>query len=155
MLSCPEFEDYISDYIELALPRPRRRSFAEHLLACHDCHGLFNDVRDTLAMCQSQVGRVAETSNFPAIEQRLVNATPPGELFSCRTLDTLISDYFDGLIEGRYEDLFNLHFALCESCHQLVRGVRESLEQENADVPEQLPEHLYARIFAVTSGARQ
>ena len=87
---------------------------------------------------------------FREVERRIINATTAGEMLSCRTLDALISDYFDGLIESAYETLFNEHFAACDGCRRLVEGARESLEeQESVEVPEEL----YGRIFAATSRA--
>jgi predicted anti-sigma-YlaC factor YlaD len=73
-------------------------------------------------------------------------------MLSCRTLDALISDYFDGIIESTYETLFREHFAICDRCRHLVEGVRSSLEESEAV---EVPEDLYARIIAVTSGARR
>jgi predicted anti-sigma-YlaC factor YlaD len=91
-----------------------------------------------------------EIAMFTDVERRIIEATTAGEMLSCRTLDALISDYFDGLIESAYETIFNEHFAVCEGCRRLVEGVRESLEeQESVEVPDEL----YGRIFAATSRA--
>ncbi|HWQ34177.1 MAG TPA: zf-HC2 domain-containing protein [Blastocatellia bacterium] len=153
MLDCTEFEELISDYLECGLARAERRSFAEHLLACRDCHTLFNDVREAMTACHSlRDAQMREIAEFVEIRQRIINATTVGEMLSCRTLDALISDYFDGLIDSNYESLFTDHFAACDSCRRLVDGVRESLaESEAVEVPEQL----YYRIIAATSGARR
>ncbi len=152
-MECAQFEELISDYLDCGLARPVRRSFCEHLLACRPCHQLFNDVREGIYAChhlrEAQMGEIAI---FTEVEQRIINATTVGEMLSCRTLDALISDYFEGNIESSYENLFNQHFAACQSCRHLVEGVRESLEeQETLDVPEEL----YGRILAATVGARR
>lgn len=152
-MECLQFEELISDYLDCGLARPVRRTFCEHLLACRPCHQLFNDVRETLDACfvirESQVG---EAAAFAGVQQRILGATSAGEMLSCRTLDALISDYFEGLIETSSERIFSEHFAVCESCTRLVKGVRESLaEPEIVEVPE----GLYGRIFAATVGARR
>ncbi len=150
-MECTQFDELISDYLDCGLARPVRREFCEHLLACRPCHLLFNDVRDVIDACHElKESQMREIAVFTEVEQRIINATTAGEMMSCRTLDALISDYFDGLIESTYETIFNEHFAVCDGCRRLVAGVRESLaEQETIEVPEEL----YGRIFAATSRA--
>lgn len=153
MMDCGHFEELISDYIECGLPRATRRSFAEHLLACRPCHDLFNDVRETLAACRD----LRDSATAPAaFEQRIINVTSAGAMLSCRTLDALISDYFDGLIEGPSEALFEQHFATCAACRPLVEGVRASIaESEAEEQTAEVSERLYHRILAATSGVRR
>lgn len=152
-MNCVQFEELMSEYLDGGLVRGERRQFAEHLLACRECHSLFNDVRDTMVVCHHlKDAAVSAAIPFQAFEQRLLQATSAGEMLSCSTLDVLISDYFDGLIEGSSETIFTEHFTSCERCHQLVEGVRQSLEEPEAL---ELPEHLYYRIIAATSGARR
>lgn len=150
-MECGQFEELVSDYLDCGMARPERRRFCEHLLACRPCHSLFNDVREVIDGCHEwKESQARESATFTEVERRIINATTAGEMLSCRALDALISDYFDGLIEGAYETVFNEHFAVCESCRRLVEGVRESLEeQESVEVPEEL----YGRIFAATSRA--
>ena len=147
------FEDLISDYLDHNLDRPTRRFFAEHLLACRPCHQIFNDVRAAVEACHDL--RAAQMPQLPmqmaAVEQRILNATTAGEMLSCRALDALISDYFDGVIESSYERIFHEHFAVCESCGRLSAGVRESLEEPS---PIEVPAQLHDRIFAATTRAR-
>lgn len=152
-MECSQFEELISEYLDFGLTRPVRRDFAEHLLACRNCHLVFNDVRDAMDAChhlkESQMRQIAL---FTEVEQRILNATSAGEMLSCRTLDVLISDYYDGIIETSYEEIFQKHFAVCDGCRRLVDGVRESMEEsETLDVPEEL----FGRILRATSGARR
>lgn len=146
------FEDLISDYLDHNLDRPTRRSFAEHLLACRPCHHLFNDVREAIDACHElKEAQMREIALMTDVERRIISATTAGEMLSCRTLDALISDYFDGVIESSYERIFHEHFAVCVSCRRLVEGVRESLEEsEQVEVPDEL----YGRIFKATLWAR-
>lgn len=152
-IGCDQFEALISEYLDYGLARPVRRNFAEHLLACRPCHVVFNDVRDAIDACHHlKESQMREIALFTDVEQRILNATTAGEMLSCRTLDVLISDYFEGIIESSYEEIFREHFAICDGCRRLVDGVRESIEEsETVDVPEEL----YGRILAATSGARR
>lgn len=152
-MECAQFEDLISDYLDCGLARPVRRSFCEHLLACSPCHLLFNDVREAIDSCHNlKESPMREMELFTEVNQRIINATTAGEMLSCRTLDALILDYFEGLIEGSYEMIFNEHFAACESCRRLVEGVRKSIEEKEAVA---VPEELNDRIIAATVGARR
>lgn len=152
-MECLQFEELINDYLDCGLTRPVRRDFCEHLLACRPCHQLFNDVREVLDACRViKESHIHEATVFADVQQRIVSATTAGEMLSCRTLDALISDYFEGNIESTYETVFTEHFAVCESCTRLVEGVRESLEEPEVV---EVPEELYGRIFAATMGARR
>jgi predicted anti-sigma-YlaC factor YlaD len=152
-MDCAGFEELISDYLDCGLAPTVRRSFAEHLLACRPCHSIFNDVRDSIDACHHlKESQMREIALFTDVEKRIISATSAGEMLSCRTLDALISDYFEGLIESTYEKIFNEHFAVCERCRHLVEGVRKSLEESEAV---EVPEALYSRILAATSGARR
>jgi predicted anti-sigma-YlaC factor YlaD len=147
------FEDLISEYLDGGLMRPVRREFAEHLLACRPCHLVFNDVREVLDACHElKESQMRQIALFTDVEQKIIGATSAGEMLSCRTLDALISDYFEGIIESSYEEIFREHFDVCDGCRRLVEGVRQSLEE-----PEEveIPEELYGRIIAATSGRRR
>ncbi len=151
-MDCAQFEELISDYLDCGLAFATRRSFAEHLLACRPCHTLFNEVRDSMEACHHlKESQMREIGMFTEVEQRILNATTAGEMLSCHTLDALWN-YFDGIIESTSEHIFKEHFAACERCRQLVEGVRQSLEESEAV---EVPEELYQRIFAATSGARR
>lgn len=150
-MECGQFEEWISDYLDCVMARPERRRFCEHLLACRPCHMLFNDVREAIDGCHEwKVSQMRESATFTEVERRIIKATTAGEMLSCRTLDALISDYFDGLIESAYETVFNEHFMVCDGCRSLVEGLRESLEEQESV---EAPEELYGRIFAMTSKA--
>jgi hypothetical protein len=110
-------------------------------------------VREVLDACHEiKESHVGEATAIVGVQQRIIGATTAGEMLSCRTLDALISDYFEGNIESTYETVFNEHFTICDSCNRLVEGVRESLEEPEVV---EVPEELYGRIFAATLGARR
>jgi predicted anti-sigma-YlaC factor YlaD len=150
-MDCSRFEELISDYLDCGMARPDRRGFCEHLLACRPCHLLFNDVRAAIDGCYEwKESQTLEITMGAEVERRILDATTAGEMLSCRALDALISDYFDGLIEGEYEMVFKEHFEACEGCRRLVEGLRESLEEHESV---ETPDELYNRIFAATSRA--
>src|SRR5262245_53683239 len=100
-MDCAQFEESISDYLDCGLARPVRREFCEHLLACRACHVLFNDLREAIDACHElKASQMCEIAIFAEVEQRIIDAMTVGEMLSCRTLDALISDYFEGIIES-------------------------------------------------------
>jgi predicted anti-sigma-YlaC factor YlaD len=150
-MQCLDFEELISNYLEGAMARPIRGEFCEHLLACRPCHLLFNDVRGAVDACHElKESQMREIAAFTDVQRRIISATTAGEMLSCRTLDALISDYFDGVIESGYERIFREHFAVCEGCGRLVEGVRQSIEEQESV---EIPIGLHDRIFAMTSRA--
>lgn len=151
-MDCASFEDLISEYLDCSMARPERRIFCEHLLACRPCHQLFNDVREAIDTCHDlKISQMHEIAVFTEVEQKIINATTVGEMLSCRALDALISDYFDGVFESSCETIFAEHFDVCDGCRRLVDGVRESIDEQEAM---EVPDDLYDRIFAATVGAR-
>ena len=155
-MNCLQFEDSISDYLDCGLAKPVRRTFCEHLLACRPCHQTFNDVREVVDDCRT-IRQSSENSvlAFVGVTRRIISATTAGEMHSCRTLDALISDYFEGNIESSYETIFSEHFAVCDGCRRLqmlADDVRESLAEPE---PVEVPDQLYDRIFAATIGLRR
>jgi len=147
-MNCGQFEELMSEYLDGGMARAERRAFAEHLLACRPCRALFDDLRETVTVCH----QLKDAAQGQAFERQLLMATTAGEMLSCQTLDALISDYFEGLIESSNEELFESHFAVCGQCRQLVAGVRASLEESEAA---EISAALHHRILAATSGVRR
>lgn len=52
MITCREFEDFILDYLEDALPARQRRVFELHIRVCRECRDYLAAYRDTLALAK-------------------------------------------------------------------------------------------------------
>ncbi len=69
-LSCQEFVELVTDYLEGSLPPEERRRFEEHLERCPGCDTYLAQIRDTAATA----GRVEEEHLTEPARTRLLDA---------------------------------------------------------------------------------
>lgn len=72
-MNCHKVIDFISDYLDGALPWHRRALLWVHLRFCSDCRNYFASFRRTLALVRTTARDVA-TDQLPAIPRELVQA---------------------------------------------------------------------------------
>jgi hypothetical protein len=174
-MECREFEEQIVEYLEQGMTLQERRAFCQHLLCCRNCRTLIDDIRDNIEVCRrsSNSSRSTPSGNgdqtirfFPSVgaDIQIVGSTI-GERISCRSLDMLISDYFDSSpIDGDtktspaawWGDLFSQHLLDCPACVSLFEGLREASAYHSADCSssDHQQAQLEARIIAATAGIR-
>jgi anti-sigma factor RsiW len=152
-MNCISFQDSISDYLDDSLETRARAEFAAHRLRCTDCRTLFGDVRTTVGVLNGLAREPLEES--ASLTSRILAATTAGEMLSCSAFDDLIERYFDGVILAPTFQTFQAHFAQCSKCRRLLGGIEEAISicrEVRADEVD-IPETLYDRIVAATSGA--
>ncbi len=59
-MTCREFIDFLSEYLEGELPEASRAAFEAHLAACVDCSNYLKSYRKTIAMGRLAFGRSDE-----------------------------------------------------------------------------------------------
>jgi anti-sigma factor RsiW len=69
-LTCKEIVEIVTDYLEGALPRDRRRAFEAHLAACDGCTEYVRQMRETIRLA----GELSEESLEPGFRMRLLDA---------------------------------------------------------------------------------
>jgi anti-sigma factor RsiW len=69
-LTCEEFVELVTDYLEGALDRDTEGRFALHATQCPGCETYLDQFRDTIR----EVGRLAPESIDPATLDRLLDA---------------------------------------------------------------------------------
>ena len=182
-MNCNFFEEQIGDYLDFGLTSLQRARFSEHLLSCLSCRRLFEDISANI-----EILRQPSPGSRPAPFEAEILFLPPGrshrramddripttigEMVSCRTLDVIISDYFESVNDspgsfsaeaGAVRD----HLMVCPECEALFSGLRLAHEaqqfQEIRDVQEaadtgratssETATRLEARIITVTSRA--
>jgi predicted anti-sigma-YlaC factor YlaD len=152
-MNCISFQDSISDYLDDSLETRTRAEFAAHRLRCTECRSLFGDVRTTVGVLSGLARESVEESE--SLADRILAATTAGEMLSCSAFDDLIERYFDGVILAPTFQTFQAHFAQCNKCRRLLGGIEEAIsichEVKTDEV--EIPETLYDRIVAATSGA--
>ena len=70
VLTCKEIVEIVTDYLEGALPRERRKAFEAHLAACDGCTQYVEQMRETIRL----TGRLSEETLEPALRERLLDA---------------------------------------------------------------------------------
>ncbi len=69
-LTCKEFVELVTDYLEGAMPPDETRRFEEHLALCPGCHIYLDQMRQTIRV----VGALPEESIPPAAQDELLSA---------------------------------------------------------------------------------
>lgn len=73
MITCREFEDFLIDYFEGALPRGQRLVFDWHLRLCPECRVYLEAFKRTMALTKASVDE-ADAAVLETIPEDLVQA---------------------------------------------------------------------------------
>lgn len=151
LITCNEFEEYLSDYLDNNLEKDIRKSVSEHVLKCPLCHSLLNDVKDALKACHEIA--VPKTPLTP-LEARILSITMPETALACREFEEYLTDYLDGFLPATVFHRWERHAVLCEHCTDLpgevVRSIAACYTYKADELP--LPEGLHERILQATIG---
>ncbi|HSS79975.1 MAG TPA: zf-HC2 domain-containing protein [Gaiellaceae bacterium] len=69
-LSCQEFVELVTDYLEGALPAEEAARFEDHIGRCTGCAAYLDQIRETIAL----TGRLTPESLSPEAERDLLDA---------------------------------------------------------------------------------
>ena len=69
-LSCREFVELVTDYLEGALPEEEQLRFQDHVSRCDGCKTYLEQIRQTVAT----LGRLTEDDLSPEAERTLLDA---------------------------------------------------------------------------------
>jgi anti-sigma factor RsiW len=69
-LTCREFVELVTDYLEGRLPPPERDRFEEHLAVCEGCEAYLDQMRQTVAT----LGRLPEEALSAEAREALLEA---------------------------------------------------------------------------------
>jgi hypothetical protein len=127
-MTCEEFQDRISDYLDGLLPPGEAAAYGAHRLGCEACRDLLADVG----------GALAAVHELPEVE-------PPLQLLSralvipalnppldCARVESLVTEFLDGYLEPSQYHAIEDHFGVCEGCSDVLAGVvlaAEALER--------------------------
>ena len=73
MITCRQLNDFLSDYVEGALPAAQVRKFELHLRLCEDCERYVEAYRKTIALSKAAC-QESDASAPAAVPDQLVNA---------------------------------------------------------------------------------
>lgn len=153
-MSCTEFEDALTDYIDKALDAVAQRAASEHVLRCPLCHSLLNEVKGALAACREiSVPKLSMTK----LEARVLSMTTPQTAMACRDFEEHLTDYLDGFLPANIFHRWERHAVLCDECTDLPGAVVRSIAACYTYKTDELavPAGLHERILQATIGTEQ
>lgn len=150
ILNCTQFEELLTDYLDKTLETALNRSVAEHAIACPLCHGLLNDVKESLDVCRVMA---APAPSMTKLEARILSMTTPETAMTCEDFESYLTDYLDGFLPAQTFHRWERHAALCTGCEDMpgmvVRSIGALYTYKNEELP--LPAGLHDRILEATS----
>lgn len=151
IMSCGDFEDSLSDYLEKALDPVKNRAAATHALECPLCHSLLNDVKQSISICQT----ISESDpQLTRLEARILASTLPDAGLGCIEFEEHLTDYLDGFLPANVFHRWERHAALCGECSDLpgtvVRSLAAIVSMKLDELP--VPQGMNERILRQTIG---
>lgn len=153
-ISCPEFEDFLTDYLDKTLDNKTNKAVAAHALRCPLCHSLLNDVKDALDVCHEIS---APKHSVTHLEARILSMTMPETAMACEDFEEHLTDYLDGFLPATVFHRWERHAVLCEKCTDLpgavVRSIAACLTYKMEELP--IPAGLNDKILQATLGTTE
>lgn len=152
IISCTQFEELLTDYLDKTLENGVQKGVATHALACPLCHSLLNDVKTSVAVCHQMS---APATPMTRLEARVLSMTMPETAMLCEDFEEHVTDYLDGFLPAASFHRWERHAALCSTCEDLPGMIVRSIAACYTYKMEELaiPEGLHARIFNFTSSS--
>lgn len=151
IISCAEFEENLSAYLDKTLDRAQHKAIGAHALRCPLCHSLLNDVKGALEICHEIA---APKAALTPLEARILAVTVPNVTLDCHEFEDHLTDYLDGFLPATVFHRWERHAVLCEQCTNLpgevVRSMAACYTYRNEELP--LPAGLHHRILRATLG---
>jgi hypothetical protein len=151
IISCSDFEEHLSDYLDKNLESSLHKAVAAHALRCPICHSLLNEVKDAVGICHEIS---APNTPMTALEARILAMTMPETAMPCADFEEHLTDYLDGFLPAPIFHRWERHAVLCEKCTDLpgavVRSIAACYTYKSEELP--LPEGLHNRILQATLG---
>lgn len=150
-ISCSEFEEHLSDYLEKDLENSDNKLMAAHAIKCPLCSSLLNDVNNSLKICKEMS---QPKTPLTALEARVFSKTIPESQMPCKDFEVYLTDYLDGFLPAPLFHRWERHAVLCEKCTDLpgevVRSIAACYSYKLEELP--LPEGFLNEILEKTLG---
>lgn len=154
IISCSEFEENLTDYLDRALDKTMQKAVAAHALRCPLCHALLNEVKDALEICHEIS---APKHSITQLEARILSMTMPETAMECAKFEEYLTDYLDGFLPAPVFHRWERHAALCEKCTDLpgevVRTIAICYTYKMDELP--IPAGLNDKILQATIGTTE
>lgn len=150
-VDCRQFEELLTDYLDKELDMTTYRAVAEHAIGCPLCHGLLNDVKESLEVCHTIA---APKASLTRLEARVLSMTMPQTAMTCDDFEGFLTDYLDGFLPAAIFHRWERHAVLCGSCEDLpgmvVRSIAACYTYKSEEL--EVPAGLQDRILQATIG---
>jgi hypothetical protein len=151
IISCCEFEDHLTEYLEKTLDSMSQKACASHVLKCPLCHSLLNEVKKSLEVCHEIAMPKVPMSK---LEAGILARTMPEVAMNCDEFETHLTDYLDGFLPATLFHRWERHACICKQCEDLpgevVRSLGTLVAYKTDEFP--LPEGLHSKILQATIG---
>lgn len=124
IINCSTFEELLTDYLDKTLTGETHKAVAAHALSCPLCHGLLNDVKESLAVCREIASPPAPMTR---LEARILSATAPHTSMACDDFEGHLTDYLDGFLPAAVFHRWERHAAMCAACEDMPGMVVRSI----------------------------
>lgn len=150
-ITCSQFEELLSDYLDRSLDSSANAAVGEHALSCPLCHTLLNDVKESLQLCRTIS---APPTSMAHLEARVLSMTMPETAMGCPEFEEYLTDYMDGFLPASLFHRWERHAVLCSICTDLPGMVVRSIAACYTYKMDELavPEGLHDRILNATIG---
>ena len=153
-ISCSEFEENLTDYLDKALDKNMHKAVAAHALRCPLCHQLLNEVKEALEICHEIS---APKHAMTHLEARILSVTVPETAMPCEEFENYLTDYLDGFLPAPLFHRWERHAVLCSSCTDLpgavVRSIATLYTYKNEELA--VPAGLHDKILQATLGTTE
>jgi anti-sigma factor RsiW len=154
LVSCSQFEELLTDYLDKTLDAPVHKAVASHALSCPLCHSLLNDVKESLHVCREIS---APAMPMTQLEARILSMTTPETSMACDDFESHLTDYLDGFLPATAFHRWERHAALCSSCEDMpgmvVRSIAACYTYKTDELA--VPAGLHERILQLTIGTAE
>lgn len=151
IISCSEFEGYLTDYLDKTLDKKMQKAVAAHALRCPLCHALLNEVKNALELCHEISAPKTSITN---LEARILSMTMPETAMECEKFEEYLTDYLDGFLPALVFHRWERHASLCANCTDLpgevVRTIAVCYTYKMDELP--IPAGMNAKILQATIG---
>jgi anti-sigma factor RsiW len=153
-VNCSQFEELLTDYLDKALDAATHKAVAEHAIGCPLCHGLLNDVKESLEVCHAIS---APKMSMTRLEARVLSMTMPETAMTCEDFEGYLTDYLDGFLPAAIFHRWERHAVLCGTCEDLPGMVVRSIAACYTYKMDELavPAGLHDRILQATIGTAE
>lgn len=149
-MSCADFQNCLTDYIEGQLEGEQHRRFAEHVLRCPLCHDTLAEVRYVIEACR----KAAPPPPSIDLEAKILAQTTSSQSMTCAEFEEFLTDYLDGFLPAPLYHRWERHASMCNQCTELPGEVVRSIGACYTYMAEEqpLPEGLHEQIMEATLG---